>query len=77
MTDRQRPRPTWRDSDRFVPRAFVQPVLRFMEVEAASGIVMLVAAVTALIWANSGWRHGYETLWDDTAALAARHHCRP
>jgi NhaA family Na+:H+ antiporter len=56
-------RPTWRDSDRFVPRSFVQPVLRFMRIEAASGVVMLVAAVAALLWANSGFRSGYETLW--------------
>ena len=56
-------RPTWRDSDRFVPRSFVQPALRFMRVEAASGVIMLVAAVAALVWANSGLRSGYETLW--------------
>ena len=34
-----------------------------MRVEAASGVVMLVAAVAALVWANSGLRSGYETLW--------------
>ena len=43
-------RPTWRDSDRFVPRSFVQPALRFMRIEAASGVVVLVAAVAALVW---------------------------
>jgi NhaA family Na+:H+ antiporter len=46
-----------------MPRAVVQPVLRFMQLEAAAGVVMLVAAITALLWANSGWRHGYEQLW--------------
>jgi NhaA family Na+:H+ antiporter len=56
-------RPTWRDSERFVPRTFVQPVLRFMELEAASGVVMVVAAVGALVWANSPWHAAYEQLW--------------
>lgn len=57
-------RPTWKDSDRLVPRSFVQPVLRFMQVEAASGAVMLLAAVVALVWANSPWHAGYEHLWN-------------
>jgi Na+:H+ antiporter, NhaA family len=59
-----RPRPTWRDSDRLVPRAFVQPALRFMQVEAASGAVMLLAAIAAIVWANSPWRATYEHLWE-------------
>ncbi len=28
-----------------------------------SGIVLLAAAAAALTWANSPWRHSYETLW--------------
>lgn len=55
-------RPTWRDSDRFVPRAFVRPALRFTQVEAAGGVVMLAAAIVALLWANSPWYHGYEAM---------------
>ena len=54
-------RPTWRDSDRFVPRAFVRPALRFTRVEAAGGLVMLVAALAALAWANSPWHASYES----------------
>jgi len=39
-------------------------VLRhFLETEAAGGIVLLVAAVAALVWANSPWSGSYETLW--------------
>ena len=30
---------------------------------------MLVAAVAALVWANSGWRHGYEQLWNTPLRL--------
>jgi NhaA family Na+:H+ antiporter len=54
-------RPTWKDSDRFVPRAFVRPALRFTRVEAAGGIVMLLAALVALAWANSPWQASHES----------------
>ncbi len=46
-----------------MPRAFVQPALRFMQVEAASGAVMLVAAVVAIVWANSPWNAAYDAFW--------------
>lgn len=36
---------------------------RFLHVEAVSGVVLLLAAVAALIWANSAWSAGYEALW--------------
>jgi Na+:H+ antiporter, NhaA family len=39
------------------------PPLRFISVEAASGIVLLTAATFALAWANSPWAHAYEALW--------------
>lgn len=35
-----------------------------MSVETAGGIVMLVAAVIALVWANSPWSAGYRQLFD-------------
>ena len=41
----------------------VRPIERFLSIEAASGIVLLVAAVGALVWANSPWGHLYERLW--------------
>jgi Na+:H+ antiporter, NhaA family len=63
-------RPTWRESDRFVPRTFVQPVLRFMLIEAAAGMVMLVAAIAALVWANSPWRAAYETFLSTPVTLS-------
>ena len=50
---------TWATSERFVPRRFVRPVARFTQIEAASGVVLLVAAVLAIIWANSQWSDTY------------------
>lgn len=36
---------------------------RFARIEAASGILLLMAAVIALIWANSPLAHSYHALW--------------
>jgi len=37
--------------------------LRFISVEAASGIVLLAAAALAFAWANSPWAGSYRALW--------------
>jgi NhaA family Na+:H+ antiporter len=50
---------SWATSDRWVPRKFVQPVVRFTRTEAASGIVLLAATIVALVWANSRWSDSY------------------
>ena len=36
---------------------------RFLHVEAVSGIVLLLAAFVAMIWANSSFAQSYEALW--------------
>ncbi|MDH5643697.1 MAG: Na+/H+ antiporter NhaA [Gemmatimonadota bacterium] len=41
----------------------VQPIERFMHVEASSGLVLLGVAFVALVWANSPWGESYEHLW--------------
>ncbi len=51
-------------SDRRIPRTVIQPARRFMAVEAAGGVVMLVAAVIALVWANSPWSASYRELFE-------------
>jgi Na+:H+ antiporter, NhaA family len=40
----------------------VRPIQEFFRLEAASGILLFVAAVVALVWANSPWRSGYQQL---------------
>ena len=37
--------------------------LRFVSVEAMSGVVLLLAAAVALVWANSPWAGSYLALW--------------
>jgi len=44
-------------------RLAVRPLERFLRIEAASGILLLVAAAVALFWANSAWAASYAALW--------------
>ena len=60
--------PPWREGPGLIPRYVVQPTLQFMRVEAASGIVLVVAAVAALIWAN-GFGDSYEDFWHTEIVL--------
>jgi NhaA family Na+:H+ antiporter len=55
---------TWATSERFIPKAFIRPLLRFGQIEASSGIVLLVAAIVAVIWANSAASDTYHTILD-------------
>jgi NhaA family Na+:H+ antiporter len=48
---------------RRLARAALLPIERFLQIEAASGILLLAAAAIALVWANSGWADGYTALW--------------
>lgn len=57
-------RAEWTTARRSTPaRSLPIVVARFLRTEAAGGIVLLVAAVVALVWANSPWQHSYRTLW--------------
>ena len=60
--------PSFLHSDRVLARA-AQPVVRFLHVEAAGGILLVGATVVALVWANSPWRDSYESLWSTTIGL--------
>jgi NhaA family Na+:H+ antiporter len=44
----------------------VRPFQAFMHLEAASGMVMILAAIIALSWANSPWSSAYSHLWEIT-----------
>jgi NhaA family Na+:H+ antiporter len=56
------PPEAWRPA-RTAAQAVAQPIERFLHVEAASGILLLVAAAVALVWANSGFGQSYVDLW--------------
>ncbi|RYZ07591.1 MAG: Na+/H+ antiporter NhaA [Myxococcales bacterium] len=40
-----------------------RPLERFLHIEAASGVLLLVTAALALAWANSPWAESYQHLW--------------
>ncbi len=41
----------------------LSPFQRFIQIESLSGILLLVATVTALVWANSPWGDTYQAIW--------------
>ncbi|UZN01974.1 Na+/H+ antiporter NhaA [Cellulomonas sp. S1-8] len=46
------------------------PAVRtFLATEAGSAVVLLVATLTALVWANSPWRDAYTALWHTPAGM--------
>jgi NhaA family Na+:H+ antiporter len=44
-------------------RRLLAPVERFLAIEASSGILLMVAAALAIVWANSPWKEIYSNLW--------------
>jgi len=46
--------------------ALLRPLRRFMRFEAAGGVLLLLASLVALVWANSMYGHGYHHLWHET-----------
>ena len=62
ISDRPLPPGAWRPAQRAAAR-LVSPIQRFLEIEAASGILLLLATVVALLWANSAWSSSYGDLW--------------
>lgn len=54
--------PSFLHSDRALAR-LARPLVRFSHIEAAGGIVLVVATVAALVWANSPWKASYTSFW--------------
>lgn len=55
---------TWLGTDRLLARRLARPVARFLAIEASSGILLLIATVVALAWANSPWKGSYASFLD-------------
>jgi Na+:H+ antiporter, NhaA family len=43
--------------------SFIRPLTDFLSAEASGGIVVVLAAVVAMVWANSPWKASYQALW--------------
>lgn len=44
-------------------RRLLAPVQAFLEIQAASGIALMIVTAVALLWANSPWADSYHALW--------------
>jgi NhaA family Na+:H+ antiporter len=53
-----------------VTRALVVPIQEFIHIQGVSSIVLLLAAVAALLWANSPWHESYHHVWDVQLTLS-------
>ena len=49
------------------------PLRSFLRAETGGAVAMLVAAVAALVWANSPWPHSYESFWTTTLWVEIGH----
>ncbi len=64
------PKWTWLGGDSGLARRVGKPVRNFLSIEAAGGILLLIATAVALIWANSPWSGSYDNLWNTHFELA-------
>jgi NhaA family Na+:H+ antiporter len=67
--------PIWRDQPAFLysrkplARYVGRPAAEFLKIEPAAGMVLVVCAVLAMLWANSPWAASYETVWSLDIAI--------
>ena len=48
----------------------LRPFQRFFSIQASGGIVLLVATLAALVWANSPWAPSYASSWQTLAGVS-------
>lgn len=48
----------------------LSPLRDFLKRESAGGILILMATITALVWANSGLKNSYHALWSTDLSLS-------
>ncbi|MEJ7799985.1 MAG: Na+/H+ antiporter NhaA, partial [Ilumatobacter sp.] len=66
-----RPPPSLTGPDRMFPHAVARRVRTFVHIEAAGGVVLLIATVAALIWANGPAAGSYDSFWRTDVTLFA------
>jgi NhaA family Na+:H+ antiporter len=52
----------------------IRPLRDFLATESAGGVALLVATVTALVWANSPWQDSYAELWSTEVTVGVGSH---
>ena len=51
----------------------ISPFVNFAKIEAASGILLVVSTIAALVWANSPWAESYRAFWDTPVSMGFGH----
>jgi len=46
-----------------IKKRIISPFQKFVKIESFSGLLLLLATVTALVWANSPFGESYQTIW--------------
>ena len=68
MTE-ETPSPSPAESEQTPAQHRLALVRSFLETEAGGAVVLLLATIAALIWANSPWADGYDAFWGTELAL--------
>ncbi|HEX2146009.1 MAG TPA: Na+/H+ antiporter NhaA [Glycomyces sp.] len=61
--------PIWRSEPAFLysrrplARYVGRPTAEFLKIEPAAGLILVVCAIVAMLWANSPWAASYESVW--------------
>ncbi len=68
-------RPPWSWAPaRALARSVSAPIERFLAIQSASGILLMLAAAIALVWANSAWSASYVSLWQTPIGVRLGEH---
>jgi NhaA family Na+:H+ antiporter len=52
----------------------IRPLADFLQRQASAGVLLVLAAAVALVWANSPWFATYATFWSNEVSLAIGEH---
>ena len=65
VTEQLEPSPlTWIGGERRLARRVGRPMRQFLRIEAASGLLLILATIGSLVWANSPWSDSYHDFLD-------------
>lgn len=53
---------------------FISPLRSFLQTETAGAVLIVVATLVALVWANSPWSGSYESLWNSRFSITLAGH---
>lgn len=54
-----------------ITRTLVLPIQEFIHIQGISSILLLLAAIAALVWANSPWHDSYHHVWELELTLSS------